>query len=96
MTTKDEELQSQIEKATFVEGVDAYAYKKVFDVLKQEPDFHLPDNFADRVIQKIETKKESSSDFIWFGIGIFMFAVAAIVAIVLTDFKFNFGAFKFI
>ena len=66
MTTKDEELQSQIEKATFVEGVDAYAYKKVSDVLKQEPDFHLPDNFADRVIQKIETKKESSSDFISF------------------------------
>ena len=97
MTTKDEELQNQIEKAvSSLEGVDAYAYKKVFDALKQEPDFHLPGNFADRVIQKIETKKESSSDFIWFGIGIFLFAVATIIAIVLTDYKFNFGALKFI
>ncbi len=97
MTTKDEELQNQIEKAgSSLDGVDAYAYKKVFDVLKQEPDFHLSSNFADRVIQKIETKKESSSDFIWFGIGIFMFAIAAIVAIVLTDFKVSFGALNFI
>lgn len=97
MTTKDEELQNQIEKSSsHAEGVDAYAYKKVFDVLNQEPDFLLPGNFADRVIQKIETKKESSSDFIWFGVGIFMFAIAAFVAIVLTDFKISFGALKFI
>ena len=96
MTTKDEELQSQIEKATFVEGVDAYAYKKVFDVLKQEPDFQLPVNFADRVVATIEAKKDSSKDFIWFGVGIFMFMMAAVVAIVLTDFKVDFHAFKFI
>ena len=93
MTTKDQELQNQIEKTgMFADGVDAYAYKKVFDALKQEPDFYLSVDFADRVIQKIEIKKESSSDFIWFGVGIFMFAVAAIVAIVLTDFKVSFGA----
>jgi hypothetical protein len=90
MTTKEEALQNQMD------GVDAYAYQKVFDVLKQEPDFSLPINFADRVIQKIEAKKESSTDFIWFGAGIFMFAIAAIVTIVLTDFKISFGALKFI
>jgi len=97
MTTKDEELQNQIERAgSSSEGVDAYAYKKVFDVLKQEPDFHLPINFADKVVQKIEAKKELSNDYIWFGLGIFMFAIATIVAIVLTDFKVSFGALKFI
>jgi len=97
MTTKDEELQNQIEKTGLpIEGVDAYAYKKVFDALKQEPNFHLPINFADKVVQKIEARKESSSDFLWFGIGIFIFAIAAIVAIVLTDFKISFGALKFI
>ena len=96
MTTKEEELQNQIEKTGMLaDGVDAYAYKKVFNALKQEPDFHLPGNFADRVIQKIEVKKETSSDFIWFGLGIFLFAAAAIVAIVLTDFKVSFGALKF-
>lgn len=97
MTTKDEELQNQIERnESSFEGVDAYAYKKVFDALKREPDFHLPINFADRVVQKIETKKESSTDFVWFGLGIFTFAIAAVVAIVLTDFKISFGALKFI
>ncbi len=97
MTTKDEELQNQIEQASSsIDGVDAYAYKKVFDALKQEPDFHLPINFADRVIQKIEAKKESSNDFVWFGLGILLFIVATIVAILLTNFKLNFGALKFI
>lgn len=97
MTTKEEELQNQIERTGLpVDDIDAYAYKRVFETLKQEPDFHLPINFADKVIQKIEARKESSSDFLWFGIGIFMFAIAAIVAIVLTDFKVSFGAFKFI
>jgi hypothetical protein len=79
MTTKDEELQNQIEKTgSPLEGLDAYAYKKVFDALNQEPDFYLPFNFADKVVQKIEAKKESSTDFLWFGVGIFMFALAAI------------------
>jgi hypothetical protein len=96
MTTKDEEIQNQIENTVSpVEGVDAYAYKKVFDALKQEPDFRLPVNFADRMVQKIEARKESSTDFIWLGIGIFAFTLAAIVAIVLTDFKFSFEAWKF-
>jgi hypothetical protein len=56
----------------------------------------LPINFADKVVQKIEAKKESSTDFLWFGVGIFMFALAAIVAIVLTDFKVSLSTFKFI
>ena len=97
MTTKEEELQNQIEKTgSSLEGVDAYAYKKVFDALKQEPDFHLPINFADQIVSKIEVKKESSLDFLWLGIGVFMFGIAAIVAIVLTDFRVSFGALKFV
>ena len=97
MTTKDEELQNQIERnESSFESTDAYAYKKVFDALKREPDFHLPINFADRVVHKIETKRESSNDFVWFGLGIFTFAIAAVVAIALTDFKLSFGALKFI
>jgi hypothetical protein len=97
MTTKDEELQNQIEKSALLgNDPDAYAYKKVFAALKQEPDFQLPVNFADKVVQKIEAKKELSVDFLWFGIGIFLFALAAIVAIVLTNFKVSFGTLKFI
>ncbi len=97
MSIKDEDLQHQIEKAdSSVDGIDAYAYKKVFDALSQEPDFHLPVNFADRVIHKIEAKKETSNDFFWFGGGILLFIIATIVAVALTDFKISFGALEFI
>ena len=97
MTTKDEELQNQIERATSpIDGVDAYAYKKVFDALTLEPDFHLPVNFADQVILKMESGKESLRDFVWFGLGIFLFAIATLVTIMLTNFSVSFGAMKFI
>ncbi|MEK6780927.1 MAG: hypothetical protein AABY93_04445 [Bacteroidota bacterium] len=97
MTTKDEELQGQIEKmGSAGENLDATAYKKVFEVLRQEPDFHLPINFDNLVISKIETKRESSKDFLWFGIGLFTFTVATIVAVMLTNFKISFGALKFV
>ncbi|MBK5279375.1 MAG: hypothetical protein JJE09_10995 [Bacteroidia bacterium] len=97
MKAKDEELQNQIEKAiSSDDGVDAYAYKIVFDTLRKEPDSYLSTNFADRVVQKIETRNESTNDFIWFSVGIFTFAIAAVIAIVLTDFKVSFGALKFL
>ena len=96
MISKDEELQNKIEQSGAAEGIDAYAYKKVFDALKQEPSFHLPANFADQIIAKIEAKRESSRDITWFSLGILLFVIAAIVAVVLTDFTPGFGAFKFI
>ena len=97
MINTDEEMQNQFDHAGDVgDGIDAYAYKKVFDALKQEPDFRLPANFSDQVIAKLEAKRESSRDFIWFGLGIFSFVIATVVAVVLTDFRLNFGAFKFI
>ena len=97
MTTKDEELQNQFEKLNAIsDGVDALAYTKVFNALKQEPDFHLSDNFADLVISRIENKREFSKDYLWFGVGIFLFVVATIVAIQLTNFSLNFGVLPFI
>jgi hypothetical protein len=97
MSINDEELQDQIEKSTSaIEGVEAQAYKRVFDALKKEPDFYLSASFADKVVAKMEARKESSRDFIWIGAGVVSFIIAAIVSVVLTDFKLNFGAFKFI
>ncbi len=97
MTMKDEELQNKIDKeGSFVEGIDGYAYKKVFDVLNQEPSFQLPINFADKVVQKIQAKRESSTDFLWFGVGISLFSIATIFTILLTNFKISFGALKFV
>ena len=38
----------------FQDSLDAYAFSKVEAALKREPDFHLPANFSDRVMAKIE------------------------------------------
>jgi hypothetical protein len=97
MSIRDEELQNEIEKAGSAgDGLDAQSYKRVFNALKKEPEFQLSGNFADKVIARIEVKKESSGDFFWIASGIVAFVVTAIVSVVLTDFKFTFGAFKFI
>ena len=94
MSIEDENLQNKIEGGDApVNGIEANAYKRVFDALNKEPDFTLPVNFADHVIARMEAKKESSFDFIWIGAGVAGFIIAAIVSVVLTGFKFNFGAF---
>jgi len=99
MKHEDENLQKQFEKGDFsAEGVDAQAYRKIFDALKNEPEYTLPIYFADRLVTLIESKertKEVSRDNFWLGLGLFSFVIALIVALVLTDFKFSFGAFQF-
>ncbi len=97
MSIKDEDLQNQIERSnSAIEGIDAQVYKRIFDVLKKEPDFHLPVSFADKVVAKMEAGKESSRDLFWICLGVVSFVVAAIVSVALTGFKLNFGALKFI
>jgi hypothetical protein len=76
--------------------MDNLAFSTVDRALKREPEFQLPSDFSDRVIARIEAKPESASDMVWMGAGIFAFVIAAIVAVALTDFKFNFGVLKFI
>jgi hypothetical protein len=100
MNHKDEELQKQIERGDFPgEGIDAQAYHKIFNALKQEPDYNLPVYFADRLITLIESKektKEISRDNFWMGLGLFSFVVALLVALALTNFKLSAGAFQFL
>src|SRR5882757_4901504 len=95
MSIKDEDLQNEIERGDVPVGIEANAYKRVFDALRKDPDFILPVNFADHVIARVEAKKESSFDFVWMGAGVVGFVIAAIISVVLTNFKFNFGVFKF-
>ena len=99
MNNEDKDLQNQFDRGDFSnEGIDAQAYQKVFDALKQEPEYTLPVYFADRLITLIESKekaKEISHDNFWLGLGLFSFVVALIVALVLIDFKLSFGAFQF-
>jgi hypothetical protein len=76
--------------------MDDLAFSAVDRSMRREPEFRLPADFSDRVIAKIETRSDSSRDIVWFGAGIFAFIIAAIVAVVFTDFKLNFGVLKFI
>jgi hypothetical protein len=100
MNHTDEDLQKKFGEGNFrAEGIDAQAYQKVFDALKKEPEFTLPVYFADRLMNLIESKeksKEISRDKFWFGLGLFSFVIALIVAFALTEFKFSVGVFHFV
>lgn len=97
MEMKDEHLQSEIEKSGEAgDSLDAHAYKRVFDALRKEPDFSLPANFADRVVQAVSATKESSRDTLWLVLGITLFIAAATIAIVLTGFRPDVGVFRFL
>jgi hypothetical protein len=99
MKTTDEDLQHQFELGDFsAEGIDAQAYRKVFDALQKEPTFSLPINFADQLVEKVESRerrKETSRDNLWLSLGLFSFFIALLTAIVLSGFKFSTGAFGF-
>ncbi|CAN5181848.1 hypothetical protein BH09BAC3_BH09BAC3_01020 [soil metagenome] len=98
----EEELQSQIEKsATTGNGLDSRSYQVIFNALKKEPSFKLSNSFEDKVIQRIEEKKEAAKDAAWIWIGVASFIIAAVASITLTGFKFNnfnfnVGAFRFL
>jgi hypothetical protein len=92
MNIRDEELQKKVESGHESDDIDSRSYKTVFQALSQEPEFKLPTSFADRVVAIAENKRKgSSSDFLWFGLGIFFLLIAFVVAIVMSGFKPNLG-----
>jgi hypothetical protein len=95
MNKQDEELQNQLERGLNADASeDARAYKRVFDVLKKEPDFHVSLPFADRLIALID-KREDKRDYWWMGAGIFLALIAMIVALALTQANWSAGVFTF-
>ena len=95
MNMQEEELQNQLEHDLNADASeDARAYKRVFDVLKKEPDFHVSLPFADRIITLIE-KREEKRDYWWMGTGIFLSLIAMIVALALTQANWSAGVFTF-
>lgn len=92
MNVNDEELQNSAEKGHHTDEVDSRAYKLVFDALRKEPEYRLRPSFADRVVKIAQGKqKGSSSEFFWFGLGIFFLLIAFVTAIVMTGFKLDLG-----
>ena len=95
MNAYEEELQNSIEKGQkpHVENMDMKAYEEVFRVLKKDPEYVLPPRFAERIVARIIADRESrnSTDYFWFGAGIFLLLSVSIATIILTGFRLNFG-----
>lgn len=95
MNKQDEELQNQLERGLNADAnEDARAYKRVFDALRKEPDFHVSLPFADRLIALID-KREDKRDYWWMGAGIFLSLITMIVALALTQANWSAGVFTF-
>lgn len=92
---KDEDLQNRVENGEPANDRNSRAYASVFKALKREPDFQLPSSFAARVTSRAFASR-SSRDIFWLYAGLAACLVAMFVAVVMTDFKPNFGALKFI
>jgi len=100
MKTPDEKLQESIEQGMYESSdIDSQAYHIVFGAAKKEPNVHLSPQFSDNIIKRIliaEEKRASRKDLIWLGLGVFVLIITAIATIVLTGFRPDFGAFKFV
>ena len=95
MNTPDEFIQKQIEEGVPTSGIDAEAYKVVFDSLKKEPYFRLSADFANKVSKLASPEKSFNWDkFLVIGGGV-GFLMALIYAIVSVEATFSFGAFTF-
>jgi hypothetical protein len=87
----EEQLQRKIEAGEMPQAPDAAAYKKVFDILRQEPSpLRLPDNFADKVITRIDVRSASlTGDYLWFGIGMLLILISGAVGFAFSGVTIN-------
>ena len=77
---------------------EATVYKNIWSALHRDPEFALPPQFADRVVDKIvlSSRKASSRDMFYLVLGVTVITVIALVGAVMSDFKPDFGVFKFL
>jgi hypothetical protein len=91
---KEEALQRQAEQNQ-MKGFDkdSRAYQIVFNALQKETGFQLSPRFADQVIHQLQQQRKfrTTHEYVWLGLGIFLFIVAAVVTVVKTDFRPEWG-----
>jgi hypothetical protein len=92
----DEELQDEMANGLQGSSADERAYRRVFDALQREPSIGLSPGFAHRVMSRLQPKASQSRDVLWLSLGVCSLVIAMIIAIVMTGFTLNWGAFKFI
>lgn len=71
---------------------------KIESALKEAPDFQLPSVFADKMVNLIVVKQQTSRqwEIFWIAFTGFLFVVAVGVSVYLTGFKPSFSAFPFL
>ena len=95
MKLTDEELQTKIEQGLTEASADAQAYQHVFKVLKIDPEFNLPIQFANRLVSLLE-KKEEKRDYFWLAMGILLSIISLIVTIALLFERWSINSFSFL
>jgi len=95
MKLTDEELQTKIEQGLTETSTDAQAYQHVFKVLKIDPEFNLPIQFANRLISLLE-KKEEKRDYFWLAMGILLSIISLIATIALVAERWSINSFSFL
>jgi hypothetical protein len=98
--THDDELQHKIEQGDFSslppDNIDIKAYQEIFKVLNTTPEYTLPDNFANKVVARLEhqNKRNISFEYFWFGFGLILLLASLIVSLSYTSFKLDLGFMK--
>jgi hypothetical protein len=95
MNAYDEELQKNIEKGGRHQNDDlnARAYQEIFRVLRKDPGYELPPQFASKVIARFEERKrrDESRDYAWFLSGLTLILLASIATIIYLGYQPDFG-----
>ncbi len=93
----EEEMQNKIGSGKAGESADELAYKAVLSALAKEHSGDMVPGLADRVILRLEKRKEirkSSFDLVMAIIGGVLFVAGLIVSVVLTGFRPDLGFLK--
>ncbi|MBI1770178.1 MAG: hypothetical protein HY015_10750 [Bacteroidetes bacterium] len=92
----DELIQKQMEEGSNPSGVDAEAYRVVFNSLKKEPAYKLSPDFASRVAARAHAPAKTFDWDKFFLIGgMVLFLAVLVYAIAVTQFTFSAGVFRF-
>jgi hypothetical protein len=86
----DEQLQKLVEAGDDLKTPDAMAYRKIFASLRHEPALALPANFADKIVQRIESKSSSlAGDYFWLTAGLLLIFISTALAMFFAGVQVN-------
>ena len=95
MNSYEEEMQRNVEAGTSPgrDDLDARAYREVFRALQKDPGYGVPPGFAETVLHRVSAKQEKAlmRDYLWFFAGILFVLSSAVVTLVITEVRLDFG-----